>query len=1381
MTSTSSAAPDSEESLAIKTLGLDDGPDIDALIPPPTARDRKHFKALLRRTPALDQTMTLDRYKAERIDERIYDTVKSFMNASPMLIHRLAGNVMHYPTIEDVRATPSVFLQRILDSIQSQDLADRLLKKLKWYGAQPGEKTSASLRYQLVCKAICLYLHKPLTGEPQALAGFDWQAPAHWGKSYQTLRREFEEHLERTNRVVNTKEAIILAQIFQTHLSRDFAVLDIPAELRYKSSVVWVNFMHGVLLAEEFDLNRSLSFQQLVNLPLERSEGASPEQLERIAGLRLGPALEWAVCMGFVESKTASGYGVEDIKRAIEALETQSTRLNNAVMALEEPLPERLKMAKQIKDAQFGADALEADGYKFLRIDPDTHLGFRDMPKLKLSGHSFLDLYADGQFDDGGRWRVTQADGKTPTSQTFRIDSQRKSYLERQDPLGIYREVYGGVIPSGRALPDINAQFATAFDSYLKASSTAYQTLISSLLGSLPLAERKGLSQGAVEVMRLRMTLKQNGQSFDIKARKGFVLKVTKDDEIIYYEVIPSAGLIRSRPGLRLSIINGVRTEFPLHASIPGQTYAPERNISTTLLLDKNAHFHGSTPAKKAWCIGYLDTVTKVPAAAPSEAVATGSQASALTPRLNEVAEYIASKFLYVDEQQLRTDARGMTAFDTIRARNEKRQETFVTIVKGFVPFWCSIDDLLSDETTNKVMGGVGLVVDLASFLFPIGKFISGSVRLIKATTGAARIAVKASLPSFSTLSRKLLTASLKNLNPLDGIPSLLKGLTLGVGKGLLGVGRASVRAVKSLSAKVDSYRLAHNLPQAIDPGRWKALNPSDRLATINGIEDVLVRHTSATDLKRLHLIDPATSLPYGPRLRNNSNLIQGRSAFKTLPPTESHALAELPEHARVREVLEVDGRTTLLIDDVPYRLDGDQLRRADLIDDQSMYKALPCRVRRAGNDLCQTRYVTRGPAPTPSHGTFDQSKGWAPWFGDSVYTPAVAGQAMSLRTLKRKTQLNGTMEFQKGMYGRIKVAIPAGRRNRLDTFEAGATIVPAMDGSKHYVFTRLDAADFYVAELLTGQNLSTPLTLRKADTLPAALKDELITVYTGSLNANNTARIHGVETVERAMKTMAEIAIPIGGHVTPPDTLKLLKVDTSPGEAVLFDHSTRMIVSRLPTGTASWSRSRTASPAFRQKTADIFDTLFVEQRTINVRLNSNLEINRTMDKLQQLLPANLQTANARNIAYADIVTASGKREVYVSVSGAQGLTGELPLFKPPFARDKVIVGDTTYFNIDAGQTFNRTSLNVSDDGKLLAIPHTIKDIENYTPALTARPTSLDSEAKLIGVLREKYPDNTMITSIEVATTMPPCNSCSVVIKEFAYDGAADSLKVLWN
>jgi hypothetical protein len=94
---------------------------------------------------------------------------------------------------------------------------------------------------------------------------------------------------------------------------------------------------------------------------------------------------------------------------------------------------------------------------------------------------------------------------------------------------------------------------------------------------------------------------------------------------------------------------------------------------------------------------------------------------------------------------------------------------------------------------------------------------------------------------------------------------------------------------------------------------------------------------------------------------------------------------------------------------------------------------------------------------------------------------------------------------------------------------------------------------------------------------------------------------------------------------------------------------------------------------------------------------------------------------------------------------------------------------------------FPETALSVTPQGKLQAIPHTIDNIETYTPALTSRPTSLDTESKLISVIRTKYPDPKDLDSITIATTMAPCDSCAVVMKQFGYDGSPGALQVTWK
>lgn len=1358
---------------ARQALGLDNGPDIEGFVQP-TAKDRKRFNALRRASPGGAPTETLETCKAKLINAQITATIRSFMSGSPMLIRRLGAEVLFPPSAEKVRATPSVFLQQMLDSAPAQDLADRLLKALKWYGAGPGEQTPASVRNQLLCKAICLYLNAPSSAESQELAGFRWQDPLHWGKSYQTLRDDFAQHLLRTQRVATTKESIVLAHIYQTRLSKDFQVADVPPDLRYKSSVVWVNFMHGVLLADELDLDRPqpLSFQQLVNLPLERSINASAEELEKITRLRLRPALDWAVCMGIVQPREASDYNEDEIKRALAALESQSESLNKAVQRLELHPPERLQMAGQVMSDLFKGYTFGRDGSTLLDATP-VYRGFRSTPELKRKGHDFLDLYADGQLDGGRRWVVSMPDGKTRSTTSLRLDDQRNLIAEREKEGGGYERVHKSW--SGKFLPDINARFETEFSRHLATIRSAYQTLILSLLNSLPLAERRAFETGSINLLGLRQKARNDDRFEQTWARKGFVLQITNGDDINYYEVIPSAGVIRRRTGLRFSYAGGERTEFPLHASIPGQTYDPERGLDTSLLLDWSAHLHGIAPKERQSFIGFLDSKGKIPTAV------TTDNSDPTPSRLETLAEFIARQYLYVDEEHLRIQARGETVFDVIRAKIEKRLNTFKTIVKGFVPFWGSIEDLLSDDTTQKVMGGGGLLLDLASFLFPVGKFISGTVRLIRVANTVSRMAVKTSLPSFSTLTRKLLTATVSNLNPLSGVPTLLKSTVSGVGRGLLGVGRLTVGGIKKLAGHADSYRLVNNLPQTIDPGSWKALNQGDRLASVRGIDDVPVRHTGPTNLKRLHLVDPVTSLPYGPRLFNHrKQLMQGRSSFTTLSG-KLHARAEIPEQASLREMLEIDGRTTLLIDDIPYRLDGDQLRRADLIDETSMFKSIPCRARRApGSDVCRTSHVTRTPAPTPAPNSQDTSKGWAPWFGDTIYTPAISSRPLLTSAIKTYKKLNASLEFQKGIYARIKVRLPYDRSKKFDTLEVGAIIVPAIDDSKHYVLTRLNAGDFYATERLPGQAFSDPLTLRKIQTFPVELADELKTVYTGSLNANNAARINTVQEVERALKTMEEIAIPLGTNANPPAGMKWLKVDTSPGEALMFDHSTRMIVAKRAEGATTWARSKDAPEALRQRTAEIFDTLFLSP-TINPPVtNASLRIDATMQKLQKLLSRFDRTDNARNIAYAEVITAKGVREVYVSVSGAQGITKHLPLFRH-LGANHVKIGDTTYVNVDFSLTVGKTNLELTETGRLAAVPLTIKNIDTYTPTLAARPTSLDSESKLIRVIRDKYPDPLELKSVDVATTMPPCESCSLVMKEFGHRGEADALQVLWK
>lgn len=124
---------------------------------------------------------------------------------------------------------------------------------------------------------------------PDLIAGYDLQSRSNWGKGYKAIRNEFETHLRTAKLAATVKEAIVMAQLFLPRFPIEFRIRDIPEDLAYRSSVVWVNFVNGVnfVNAVSPELLYRLSFQQLVNVPMHRAEVATTEEVNLINLTRL--------------------------------------------------------------------------------------------------------------------------------------------------------------------------------------------------------------------------------------------------------------------------------------------------------------------------------------------------------------------------------------------------------------------------------------------------------------------------------------------------------------------------------------------------------------------------------------------------------------------------------------------------------------------------------------------------------------------------------------------------------------------------------------------------------------------------------------------------------------------------------------------------------------------------------------------------------------------------------------------------------------------------------------------------------------------------------------------------------------------------------------
>lgn len=1340
---------------------------------------------------------------AAPVNDPIIATVREAL--SPLhtsLLAYLSPFDINQLTTAELRAKPTFYLEQILLSDKAQHLARALMQALNWFGGQPGEESAPRAQTGLLVKAIERWSALGKETRAGAVAGYDWQAASNWGKSYEQIGQAFQSHLQASKRAASVNESILLACLYRPSFPLDFQVRDIPAQLPYRSSAVWVNFVHGVRLANATDPNKlqRLSFQNLVDLPGEylnvgKPEERTPEDLKLVTLTRLEPVLDWAVTNGFVAQRADAHYSARDIEEATQKFDDTVDTLNSTIRWLDLPPPERLPIARLKMEKVFGKHYFAEGGRKLLKEGMSlTVPAMRNggpIGRLAPDAHTFVDVYASGQLAGDKKWFITATDGKSPTDDWVRIDGDNVLQTNLDG------STFSPPLSAETPFPDITRTFETHFKLYLQFIKQAYRTLISYQLASLPLADRQALDRGVVRLYSLRKATsgieaanETEKQKRPLRARKGFILQATWSNQVTYYELIPRAGVIRRRTDIRSEHLNGEKKRE--HWKISSGTSVSVTVLGPkTLPFDWDAHASGTAPAVPAECEAILDQVGDT-IGATGETGPTAETVTSVIPRtlastpVQALTGHVSQHLLFLDEEALHDSCRGVTEFDRRRADSE----AVTQVMKMFVPFWNSIEDLNSGERERLASGAFGLFTDLVAFLFPAGKFASGSLRLINA---GGRLSVINRLPSFALLTASFLNAS---LNPLDGIPSLLKAGSLS----LFRLSKRGYLSLKTMSGRAGQYDFIQGMPQATDPGRWRPLSTADQLGTVRGVDDVPLRNVAAENAPDFRLVDPLSSRPYGPALSEDV-LFLGRSSYTTLRRTDTHVLVELPGDTRVREVFGTDDSLTVYLDDIPYRLQNDTLSR---VVDPAGFKISPCRVGRAPGEACRYSYSVLGtPAPRPAPETFDDNKGWATWFCDTIIYPAPDRQPPLFAYQGKIYVVKGNdsfeycappgriglesnipiprpvveakIEFQTGIFLGLEVK---GTVEHIDDIhKVGAIYVPSLTHDHQYIFTRLNDADYYMDTLLPGEPFPRPLKLKKLEGEqwpPGSLEEELIRVYLGSYTANYIAWQHGTDKIDAVLKNMEDFSTPIGTPSHPPANMKKIQVDTSPAEALMFDRRTRVSVSKLPDGAAVWEPVRNTTEEIRIATNDTIKILLSDWPAAGSRSPSTITIDNAMDKAPRSL-------RDRNIAFAKVITSSKEERVYVSVSGTRDNTRELPLFKSRYGATEVEIDGVHYFNIDSHLApTEASSLSVGAGGKILSIPR-LKDQSAGASAVT-QPTSADTESKLIRYISDKFPNADDIESITIATTLPPCDSCSVVMKRFASErGMADALNVIWG
>ena len=268
------------------------------------------------------QLSDLDLIMDEQDDQCILDVIyKTQAEHNDSLINYLAVSFFTVELQRQIANTPTVVLERLVNTENSLALGRRLVKALDWYGSKEGETCPQPVLAKLVWRALWLSVAAPPTHPEYLYSNYDLVRFTGQKVNYSFIRNDIVKDLKDRLGIFAPVVHLVM-RVIEANTSSELWVRDIPNDLTYAGSSTWVNFRSGFILAEAIapGSSRHMNFEQLLNLPAQHSRAASPERQALVAASRLAPAVQWAVGNG-VQAIKHQGYSAEEIERAIEVLE----------------------------------------------------------------------------------------------------------------------------------------------------------------------------------------------------------------------------------------------------------------------------------------------------------------------------------------------------------------------------------------------------------------------------------------------------------------------------------------------------------------------------------------------------------------------------------------------------------------------------------------------------------------------------------------------------------------------------------------------------------------------------------------------------------------------------------------------------------------------------------------------------------------------------------------------------------------------------------------------------------------------------------------------------------------------------------------------------
>ena len=732
------------------------------------------------------------------------------------------------------------FLSELARTPRAERLQHALLDELGWYGSVPGSGTSPSLLASLTVNAIVTDLGPPSNRDARIVLGYRLHKHANRGRTFAEIRRDFETYLYSLGRLPPALHAMATTIALQEE-APELLADDIPGELVFGSAVAAVDYVSGVHLAERIQrgLSRQMNFTALVTLSAELARDTHvPEEVRQMAAdARHLPLLDWQTFRSIDDERIDPSRAAA----AMAAFDARVAQIDAAIGALLAPLPYRMAFVQAELERVFprwpGIFAPLPWNSTQLRLCNNRHWLRRSFP--------LHELYAAGELQRAtGDWSLC----RVPDPQASRIQGYPQRGLLEQ-------EAFAQMQPRFPLLANINERFDGAYTDYLSRARHGYGVLIEEALHLRPIAERRAIQHGEVEIFTLRTHEPQleaqqetTADTAPYRGRFGAIYSVLLDGERRYFQLFPLQSRI-----VPLTVEGGLPMGGTLETRkvrLRNGHYATVKvRRGTTLSVDWEAYASYRVPVA-----GRRSRVIVEPLLSrPPDRTADPARFP-----FNALVAPLQQDYFWLDPVALDHELRAVTTFEA----QQTATPLWLTAVDFIVPFVENLRRITSTDRNEFAIAAFGLYLEGVLILGPM---LNGVVKIL------IRQGPRLTLPRAGELARTLAHGTLDALNPLAGSLTIARLGVNVISRGISGDLHFSWSRLGHPPLRSTGWRWAMREGMAVlkegEPPHGGPLQFDVR--TVDNVRNVLVAaHPSQASLHGYHLLDPATLTRYGPLLQ---------------------------------------------------------------------------------------------------------------------------------------------------------------------------------------------------------------------------------------------------------------------------------------------------------------------------------------------------------------------------------------------------------------------------------------------------------------------------------------------------------------------------------